>query len=331
MPLRPPNQNEIWFDYVKYGRVKHCHHPDKNGCKGKIISAHSVQKERILSQLEENVNKNKLIYSLNDYVDGNHQIVGLLPIGKSKASIFTGFCDYHDKMFSAIENCNFTSSNEQTFLFSYRALTHGLHQLWEQLTWYNSDSPLVKMFPVPYVTHFKKFFNREFAKFVRVKMHLDSCLLEKQFSACQHHIRVFDFLPLTCSSVLNPIYTYRNIFLNPTRAGTFLVLNIIPDHTKTHIIISHIKGDNAGEIFYNELKTLNEDEFTEAISSLLLYCTSNTFFSPKLWKKFTPDQKETLYDELNFATFEGEKIKEFHVSKINFFKINDVRQMQSSD
>jgi hypothetical protein len=322
MMLSPPSQSEMWFDYVKYGRVKYCHHPYKSGCNGKIISAHSVQKERILSQIEGTINNNRVLYSLNDHITKNHRIVGLTPIGKSKASIFSGFCDYHDKMFSAIENYDFTASPEQSFLFAYRGFTHGLHQLLEQLTWYNSQSPIVKLFPFNYVSHFKQYYQQQLAKFSNVKAHLDKCLMAKNFGALNHHIRVFDLLPLTCSSVLSPIYTYKNIYLNPAQLGSYLVLNIIPDQTQTHVMISHIIGDRLGEVFFNELKALSDAEFTEAVSSLLLYCTSNTFFSPGLWDKFTPQQKQQLYDELNFATFEGEKIKAFHVSKVDFFKIN---------
>jgi hypothetical protein len=321
--MLPPNNADMWFDYVKYGRVRHCHHPDKTTCSGKIIHAHSVQKERILSQLERTINKNRLIYSLNDYVEQNNSIAGLKPIGKSKASIFTGFCDYHDKIFSVIENYDFVGSNEQTFLFAYRSVSHGLHQIMETLTWYKSQSPIVKLFPPHYVQHHIQYYSREYARFVHVKMYLDKALLAKRFEVYNHHLRTFEFLPLACSSVLSPIYTYKNIFLDPAKFGSYLVLNIIPDQTKTIVLISHMIGDNTGEVFFNELKTLSENEFTEAISSLLVYCTSNTFFSPDLWAKFSAQQRQNLYTDLNFATFQGEKIKAFYHSKNNFFKIGN--------
>ncbi len=41
--------------------------------------------------------------------------------GRKEATVFTGFCGYHDnELFKPIENNEFNSSDEHVFLYTYR-------------------------------------------------------------------------------------------------------------------------------------------------------------------------------------------------------------------
>src|SRR5688572_15253541 len=95
----------LWDDYKAHSSFRYCFYHDHKNCRGKIKKAHSVQKEKILSQLETPIKGNNLIYTLNEFEEDQFKITRLIPIGKNKASIFTGFCDYHDsKIFAPLEN-----------------------------------------------------------------------------------------------------------------------------------------------------------------------------------------------------------------------------------
>jgi hypothetical protein len=309
-------------DYKKNSNFKYCFYHDQAECSNKIKKAHSVQKNRILSQLESPVNGNNLIYSLNEFEDEDFKTKMLIPFGKNKASIFTGFCDFHDsKLFSPVENVPFKGTSEQLFLLTYRAFAHGLHQLLETYNYYISKGEFIKYFPPNYLHEHIKLTRFRIEKSLKYKKILNSQIKQKDFNSISYHYRIIKpFVPLACSSILSPLYTFKNISLNPREEYSYLVLNIIPDTTQTFVCISQFAEDYKGKVFFEEFKTLTDTEFEIAISSLLIYCTTNTFFSPLLWDKFTYEEKQQLYSEIDFCIKEGDKIDKFFLSQINFFK-----------
>lgn len=312
----------LWDDYKRNSNFKYCFYHNHTECTSKIKKAHSVQKERILTQIEAPIKGNNLIYSLNEFREEDFKIVELIPLGKAKASIFTGFCDFHDsKLFSPIENFPFAGTPEQLFLLTYRAFAHGFHQLLETYNYYTSNGEYIKYFPRDYLHGHTQLVRFRIEKFLKYKKILDSQIENKDFDKISHHYRSLrPFVPIACSSLLSPFYTYKDIFLNPKEEYSYLVLNIIPDTIQTIVCISHFSEDYKGKIFFNEFKSLTDAEFKEAISSLLIYCTTNTFFSPLLWEKFSQEERLQLYSEIDFCIYKGDKIDKFFLSKINFFK-----------
>ncbi len=99
---------------------KECFHKDNN-CDSKIIKAHSIQENRNLKEISVNGE----VLSFNSVNFSDKFEVNLKEIGKGKASIFTGFCKYHDNaIFKPIESNNdYEKHNkEQEFIFAYRVL-----------------------------------------------------------------------------------------------------------------------------------------------------------------------------------------------------------------
>ena len=90
----------------KYSRGR-CMHIDETGnrCKNPSIDSHSIQKNGRLANIAEGSQVYRLGANLfaNDFQD----LVDFTIVGKSKASIFPGFCKKHDNdIFSPIENKN---------------------------------------------------------------------------------------------------------------------------------------------------------------------------------------------------------------------------------
>lgn len=309
-------------DYKANSNVKHCFHPEKTNCSPNIVKAHSVQKERVLAQLEELINGNNLIYTLDEIADQDFNINGLNPIGKKKASIFTGFCGYHDKsLFKSIEDKGFSGAPEQLYLFAYRAFAHGFHQLLESSKYWQSNSPHVRLYPKHYSNAQITGINHRLSGFDKYKTVLYNSVVNSDFNVMSHHYRIIKpFVPLASCSVLSPFYTYKNIFLNPAIHHSYVVLNVIPDNDQTIILLSNFAEDKVGSILFEEFKTLTDDEFTAAISSLILYCTTNTFFSPSFWNRIPDTMKAAIYADINFSVYHGDKIQSFFNSKFNFFK-----------
>ena len=87
-------------------------------CSAKIIKAHSIQNNKILNKLSYN-GEVIMIASQKDNLGFTTELVG-----RKKATVFTGFCGYHDNIiFLPIEEKDYCKyDKEQEFLFAFRAL-----------------------------------------------------------------------------------------------------------------------------------------------------------------------------------------------------------------
>ena len=108
--------------------IKQCLHPNKDECDEKIIKAHAIQKNRILNKISEN----GMIISM----DGVQHLIFQTAETKGRkiATVFTGFCKYHDKiLFQEIEDKPFTCTSKQLFLLTYRTMAWHYHKKQEQI------------------------------------------------------------------------------------------------------------------------------------------------------------------------------------------------------
>lgn len=114
--------NKIYNEGRKKARFRECHHPLKDDCSEKIISAHSIQNNKILSKIADS---GKVLMPIPKKLTFEEQT----EYGRKEATVFTGFCKVHDKYtFQAIEDRDFIASEEQVFLHIYRTFVLELHK-----------------------------------------------------------------------------------------------------------------------------------------------------------------------------------------------------------
>jgi hypothetical protein len=104
-----------------------CLHPDagRDTC-GKVISAHTIQRSRVLSAIADRENHVLTFYPPKPKLDGG---LILQRRGWRQSSTFTAFCNKHDtEAFAPLEAVPFTGTKEQIFLTAYRATCWELHQ-----------------------------------------------------------------------------------------------------------------------------------------------------------------------------------------------------------
>ena len=110
---RQKTRKKIW-------NKKYCLHPDvkRSKCAGKIIEAHSVQKSML-----KKIAVDSRVYAPSIKTTPESLKILFEKKGVGEVSVFTGFCAYHDKVtFKEIEDENFTGTEEQCFLYGYRAV-----------------------------------------------------------------------------------------------------------------------------------------------------------------------------------------------------------------
>ncbi|WP_331351240.1 metal-binding protein [Cellvibrio sp. UBA7671] len=98
---------------------------DSNNCNGIIKGAHTIQRGRVLASM---TNDNHVgTFYRNRF--GFDKIISIQNGIKHQASIFYGFCDFHDvDLFKGFEVSEFTVTVENCWASSYRAICHEYYQ-----------------------------------------------------------------------------------------------------------------------------------------------------------------------------------------------------------
>lgn len=95
-------------------------------CQGSIIRAHTVSKGSNLRKIAKD--GHVLQYSASiEALEKNVGKLSVKPIGINEASVFNGFCAYHDQtLFSCIENEQYSGRPDQNLAVAYRTLSREL-------------------------------------------------------------------------------------------------------------------------------------------------------------------------------------------------------------
>lgn len=116
-------KQELLELFKKIDSRKECLHPNasKQNC-DRYINSHTIQKEGALRHISKKGKVISLDFNVMNLLNSGRP--KFRKIGISDASTLNIFCNNHDtKLFSPIENNVFTSTQQQIFLYSYRAIS----------------------------------------------------------------------------------------------------------------------------------------------------------------------------------------------------------------
>lgn len=323
---------------IKYNKLKsklsnasmiaECFYHDKSECKGSIKDAHTIQRNGRLSLLTGNINGNEVIYSLSDSIPSERNLIETLkPIGIAKASIFKGFCDYHDNIiFSPIENYPYDQNkDEHNFLHSYRSFAYAYHKRRETVKLYDQPSIIPFSLNQSHVNGVRMGFSDLHER----KQNLDNLIASKAYEGLDYLTYVVKDLriPIAYSNVISPEYTYSNKPFNqhndPNRPYSHIMLTVLPDKKDTIVILSCFSQDDAGISFLNELSELSYQRLEKVITSLIIARSSNLFFSPDFWNKLGRNEQRSFLQErethIRDIHVKYDQFGKFWISKFNFF------------
>lgn len=321
-------------DFKKVGKISECFYHDKTTCNGHIKQSHSLQRNGRLSVIEGDVNGNQMIYTFTgNEISEIRSHETLKPIGKGSASTFFGFCDHHDTtLFSKIENNSYDESSEHSFLHSYRSFAHSYHRKNEELKSHKTKSKFTDALPSDFLEEAIMGLEMGVKDQEINKDRLDKLIEQKNYDGLEYINYVIPKkYHIACSSQISPYYSYKGSPINnhtdPDKPYTPIMLTVLPDVDQTIIILACFPDDKNGMIFLDELYELPNLKFEKAISSIMINCAENTFFSPKVWNALGTTGQRVLCDELEKAASRFHIPDKFEHSKINFFdfKYSDER------
>ncbi len=219
----------------------------------KITRAHSIQNNGILNKISDNG-------LVTDFLPQNGKT-----IHKNHASVFLGFCNKHDAIFEPVELKPYIQSEEQNFLFAYRAFTLGYHKKRE--TSQNTISQWEK-------------------DLVNNKEIFDKAIISGEFSVIE--TEVFEFpsnYPLASSNTFNLEFDFEgNPLTHSDERMENIFATLIPAEKNTYFLLSYFREDKS---IYGRLgsQIRARNNFRSDISMLIMQ-GENTFFNPTYYNTF---------------------------------------------
>lgn len=328
--------NKKQSEINKDSQVSCCLWGDQDGdnCSGKIISAHSIQRGKILESIAEN---GKVSYLTLDTTNDLTKINPAFKLeGIKKFSTFFGFCGKHDKdIFQPIEDRIFNGEKDQLNRYAYRAVCKELHA--QMVSLKKNELLLGNDINGKCPPHFLLFYPdiqsgkvvvpdfirelkekeimmeklREKVKGIELNIqelsmlenHLKSVIKNQDNSLIEHKLYTFDYnIPIACSSVFfQYIDPLGKVILSENDTES---LGDISDCKRT--ILNIFPENGKTYVIFSVIKTNNKvikfiddlfmdkDNFDWKLSHIILNHIENIAFNPSYIDGFSDDEKNEI-------------------------------------
>ena len=282
-------------------------HPQQSSCSGNIIQAHTIQKGGSL----ERIARDGHVYTFK--TDTAKILKTGIPeinlVGINKASIFTGFCSYHDNyVFKPIEREVFSISEETGFLLAYRVLCHELFlkKAWKEELLYAKNNldkgkSLSRQIEIQDIAdQFLIGVEGGLNDLMTIKARYDEILIKHDYTAVRYYVIVLEEVPdFVCSGFTQAVYDFQG-----NQLQDLADLNIISENLSFSIIAT----DFGGVIIYSwaernissarlieSLMNLNPQKQVNASVRFAFENFENLFISPNWWEALDPQLQQKIF------------------------------------
>lgn len=274
--------------------VRGCLHPGAApGVCGKVISAHTVQRSRVLRRLHDGENHVLTFHTryAARYTSEPKRV------GWRDASTIPGFCARHDAdTFRDLETGDFAISLRSCFLLGYRTLCHEIHSKRAADATESVARALIDRGMPPWaqreVQRILDLQHRGIQKALEdldsAKKHMDRVLLSGDLAGfCAVTLEFDGPLTLATSGTLTP-----DVDLNGNRLQVLHDLNakmewlsIAVDATLSGgvVVLSWSSAAEKPALFVESLLAREPEEILSLLPKLIFFYLENTYFSPSWW------------------------------------------------
>ncbi len=273
-----------------------CLHPEAapNVC-GKISSAHTLQRSRVLRAIESPDHHILTFYPMsfeNDQLKVHRK-------GLRKAAIFDAFCNKHDSStFAPLESKPFSGSKEQIFLIGYRAVCWELYQKIRALRSFPTTRKYIDRGMSPdlqkNIQRTLAIQNAGFKKGLeevkRVKTVMDDAYLRKDYSAFDtFRIKIKGSLDIAATGGITPNRTLSGVHLqtlHDTNAEIeWLSFGVDIETDGASIVFLWEAKSVAPRKYIDDIQNLSDEELECFIPQFFFAHCENTYFSESWWSK----------------------------------------------
>lgn len=284
-------------------RIKQCLHPDKAQCSDCIVGAHSIQNNGILREISTNGLVYMPLHKIETFFD-----IDLTSYGRKQASIFTGFCKFHDSItFKDIEEKPFIYNEKQIFLFVYRCFALEYHKKLEAI---KLNQTMLKKKPSlvnnnEYIET-GNMFELSVQDLNKVKIIFDESLLKNDYHNKLNSL-IWEFDQDSKFAATGFVALEKDLNGNRLQqiGDTSITMKHIffisfPQNGKTFSIIAWLTENN--ELFKSfelQLMALTKEQSINFLSNLIILNTENLAINPEAWDSLSEIQKHDFYFTYN--------------------------------
>ena len=266
-----------------------CLHPNKSDCVHQMIDAHTISKSNVLRLIAKN--GNVLMPTVLEF--GGEFTVQ--KYGINKATAFPCFCHEHDKMFYPIDGGNAEITDENTFLYAYRAFAASYYKLLREMNCcsriseqYNLESNPLSLVLGAFLQHNKNILDT-------YKQQFDQAILANEIDILETSSMVLGYrTAIAASTCLSLEFDlYGNRIKKDGHNLPVVFISIIPQLDRTNIIFSWFKQDR--EIFLklkNQFAEYPHRYIMTALNNLIPLDCENMVLSPVLWDAWNDEARQ---------------------------------------
>jgi hypothetical protein len=319
----------MFYSFVLKAREKaseeYCIHPNKSECTTEIIHAHNIQHNGILSQLAED---GHVFMPVSDIFTNKLQLIkaGIT----KKATVFTGFCGKHDKkVFSGIEDFPFSKTEEQLFLYAYKAFAFTYYKVRREI---KLNDFLVDEFDFSNYVLFLYFKEQLHLSYEFIQHELDkfnTCILTKDFSKMKSFVGELGYeVNFAVSSAFGIKYDLmENEISHFPQDGklSLIFFTVFPENGVTYYIFSYFDEEEKNYSgLIQQVKSIPIPLLLKYLNNLIILNAENLVISPRLLNHWSEAQKidfeNTIQDSIENSIKNIDKNNYFEMRSFNIFE-----------
>ena len=281
-----------------------CLHEDDQ-CSGGIIRAHSIQNNKILSKLAVDGHVYTIEFSPDSFAGSD-----LIRSGRNVATTTPCFCNHHDNvLFRPIERKDYSGTDEQNFLYCYRAFAK---EYYNRLQLQNNYRFLFKLMPRQLSQSRDQILGTDImVKENEITRETLNTYLDRGDYSCIETISLsIDYeVGFATSYVWPPAYDFSGNDLNDQWSldGRMknIYVSIFSEAGNTHLLFSWLSVDSEFFASYKQqLLSLYKDGCFQKLINNMLACQSDNFaLSPRLVHSWSESERKGFLTQIKSIFF----------------------------
>ena len=267
------------------------------------------------------------------YAKPDNVIAPMTKWGRREATVFSGFCSYHDKsLFQPIEDKEFAATEEQIFLFIYRAFAREYHRKCEMVKFHqNLFSRKPSLVSLPKEENLGYAMGLALRDLDVDKEVFDKAIIEKDFSCLTYTVWEIDSTCKFAASGLEaPTFDIRlkhiQDLTKENQPAKYIYYSVFPQEDKEICIIAWLKHN---DVFFADYKkqlcSLDNDQRKNYINNTLPIISENIVLNPTAWDalpQYKQDEFNALFAGIDvLALLSGEPNSRLEPASYNLFSL----------
>lgn len=279
---------------------------ESDDCDKQIVKAHSIQENGVLNKIAEEGHLSTFSEEVDEEVFGGIK-PRIIDIGIRNASIFKGFCSYHDReLFKSIERgSEFKGDDVQCLELALRACAYELYQKKSKIGVHQltiQSHPRITLVP-SFVIDYKdtvidcKQNQEDFEELLKIKRDENFDNLVTRIYTVEKMLNFSVTSAFTVhkdinGDILNDIYVNGDGIYLP-----MLFVTVLPNENESFVILSCLSKDYPKyKILFEQLDNTTPKNRNKYFNYLIINHTMNVYFRPSYIKGLSKTEKESLLD-----------------------------------